>query len=224
MTEDRLKLRVGEKLQLQRTVGDQDERLKVTVIGYLTGQSLIVTAPIVKGKLIYINEGQEFAVRMLDEQHAWGFVSTVIHTASKPYPYMHLEYPHDVESATIRKSGRIQASVPCLAKSREIANGDGGWYPVMIRDLSTSGARFHSIHSLGQAGDRLDLKFNLSVRSLNEKVEILATLRNVGEISTEEGTRHSKAAFSIGVEFLEVNRFRELLISHYILERMMECD
>ena len=223
MTEDHLRLRVGEKLFLQRTIGEVDERYTVKVIGYLQGESLIVTAPEVKGKVLFMREGQRFTVRMLDERNALGFVSTVIHTVSRPYPYLHLEYPHDWERATVRNAGRIRTSVPALAKPKDKSDFGGDWQPVMIRDLSTTGACFDSMNDLGQSGERIDLKFNLTVRHLEENVMLMAIIRNVTDIKTT-ASKKTRARYKFGVQFFEVNRFRELLISHYILERMAELD
>ena len=223
MTEDHLRLRVGEKLFLQRTIGGVDERYTVKVIGYLQGESLIVTAPEVKGKVLFMREGQRFTVRMLDERNALGFVSTVIHTVSRPYPYLHLEYPHDWERATVRNAGRIRTSVPALAKSKDKPDFGGNWQPVMIRDLSTTGACFDSMNDLGQSGERIELKFNLTVRNLEENVMLMAIIRNVTDVKTTASKR-TRARYKFGVQFFEVNRFRELLISHYILERMVDLD
>jgi len=223
MTDDHLRLRVGETLYLQRTISETDERYTVKVIGYLQGESLIVTAPEVKGKVLFMREGQRFTVRMLDERNALGFVSTVIHTVSRPYPYLHLEYPHDWERTTVRNAGRIQASVPALVKPAEKPDIGGNWHPVMIRDLSTTGTRFESMNHLGQSGERIELKFNLTVRNLEENVRLTAIIRNVMDVMS--GTsRKTRARYRFGVQFMEVNRFRELLISHFILEHMVELE
>ncbi len=65
MAEDRLKLQVGDMVQLQRVSPEHDDRFNVRVIGYLTGQSLLVTAPTINGKVQIIRDGQGFVVRML---------------------------------------------------------------------------------------------------------------------------------------------------------------
>ena len=79
------------------------------------------------------------------------------------------------------------------------------------------------MNDLGQSGERIELKFNLTVRNLEENVMLMAIIRNVTDVKTTASKR-TRARYKFGVQFFEVNRFRELLISHYILERMADLD
>ena len=70
-----LKLNAGDTLQMQY-VGDQAKaRYYVRLIGYLPGQSLIVTTPRSEGKIMLVREGQGFVIRLLAGNAVFGFAS-----------------------------------------------------------------------------------------------------------------------------------------------------
>src|SRR3989339_229825 len=60
---DAVKLMPGDALQLQPLLEGQTERFSVHVIGVMKPKSLLVTAPVVDGKLIFVRDGQTYLVR-----------------------------------------------------------------------------------------------------------------------------------------------------------------
>ena len=60
---EEIRLPVGESLQLQWLAGEQSIRHYSRLIGYVKGQSVLVTAPTVNGKVVLMREGQAVLVR-----------------------------------------------------------------------------------------------------------------------------------------------------------------
>ncbi|HFE32290.1 MAG TPA: flagellar brake protein, partial [Gammaproteobacteria bacterium] len=121
-----LALDIGDILQLQFLGEDSETRYYVKVIGYLEERSLLVTAPQSNGKLLRVRDGQPLAARMMAGTDLVGFTVSVLRSCAVPYPYLHLCYPKDLQSVTVRKSLRVvldmSATVrPCDIGSEEIA-------------------------------------------------------------------------------------------------------
>lgn len=116
-------------LQLQRISPEFNDRYTVTLIGYLEGRGLIVTTPQVHQKVQFIKEGMRFAIRLLGGDKVMGFVTTVIHSSTKPYPHLHLSYPQEIESLAIRNAERINTNLPALVRNTRLPDNEASWQP-----------------------------------------------------------------------------------------------
>lgn len=218
MSDDVLNVQVGAILQLQATTPEQAPRHNVRVIGYLPGASLVVTTPTVKGNLQIVREGQRFNVRMLRGNSVMGFVAQVLQTYLKPYPHLHLEYPRDVESIMVRNAQRVAASI--FATARDASEPDSPEYlhEISLMDLSASGAKLGSAESIGEVGDTLHLSFSVDVAGQQETLSLLADIRNRFQ---RDGIAGNDGSNVYGVQFRSLNRFQQLLLHGWVLERLV---
>jgi hypothetical protein len=217
MAEDVLKLHVGNTLQLERISPEFHDRYTVQLIGFLAGQSLVVTAPIVDEKVLFIKEGTRFAVRMLSGSHVKGFMTLVIHSATKPYPHLHLSYPEEVVSIAIRNADRIDTNILGLARNLDFPDSEEYGHPVLVKDLSLTGSRIESNEPLGKISDKLDLRFSMDVCGQDESISV------IGEIRSREmkGARHNpeETRETTGLSFQSLDRMQEILINAYVKEQ-----
>ncbi len=223
MQEDILKMQVGDVVQLQRITPEKgmDNRYTVSVIGFVRGKSILVTAPAIKGKVQFIREDQRFAVRTLRGSNVIGFVATVLHTAVKPYPYLHLSFPEEIESIAVRNAERVDTNIPTLVRNTKNADEPQHWQPALIRDLSATGSRFESYAPLGEDGDKLQIRFKLNVCNVEENIDLVAKIRNHTLITS--GTDSGGVQYTTGTEFHMVNRFQQVLLHDYILEQRLQA-
>ncbi len=223
MQEDILKMQVGDVVQLQRIAPEKEKenRYTVTVIGFVPGKSILVTAPVIRGKVQFILEDQRFAVRTLRGSNVIGFVATVLHTAVKPYPYLHLSFPEEVESIAVRNAERVETNTPALVKNTKNPDQPNQWQPALIKDLSATGARFESFSMLGEDGDKLQIRFKLQVCNVDESIDLVATIRNHTLLTSGTGT--GGVQYITGTEFHMVNRFQQVLLHDYILEQRLRA-
>lgn len=213
--EDILHLPVGANLQLQAVSTEATPRYQVKVIGYLPGGSLVVTTPTIKGKVQLVREGQRFNVRMLCGSDVMGFVAKVLKTVGSPYPYIHLEYPKEVESIVVRNAQRVAANLEGTAYN--ILNDDleENQHQVMIPDLSSTGAKIISTEELGEVGDILRVTFVVQVAGEDESLTLLGKIRNRTEKAVGGGFEYAH-----GLQFQATNRFQHVLLHGWVLERM----
>jgi c-di-GMP-binding flagellar brake protein YcgR len=140
-----LKLQIGELIQLQPRDGEDGRRMQVKVIGYLPGHSLLVTTPRIRDKVMIIREGQPFVVRMMAGNRIVGFASTVLRSCGRPYPYLHLSCPEEMQQIVVRKAQRVRVKLFASLKNDNPDYKTAKPRSATIVDISTTGALLTSL-------------------------------------------------------------------------------
>jgi c-di-GMP-binding flagellar brake protein YcgR len=207
-------LQIGDILQLQwAPPSENTDRYSATLVGFLTGQSLVITTPRKQGKPIIVRDGQSFTVRMLQGSNIFGFVSKVLNASSKPYPHIHLSYPSDVESAVVRNAPRVPAEIDAEVVWPQETSGGNEKRTVTISDISSTGARIIDRQVLGKVGDIIQVTCTLSVCGGQDVLKIMSVIRNIRQMVDREGRK----AYVHGLEFRGLNRFQHLVLCSYVL-------
>jgi len=216
MPENILNLHVGKMLQLQRISPEFNDRYTVTLIGSLLGRGMIVTTPVVHERTQFIKEGSRFAVRLLHGSKVMGFIATVTHSASKPYPHLHMSYPAEIESLAVRNAERVTTNLPALVRNTRHADDDTAWQPALVKDLSMTGARLESLDPLGRTGERLIMKLDIDVCGESERIMVLTEICNRTVVSDKQDQQETR--YCCGISFLKVNRLQEVLLNNCVLQ------
>jgi c-di-GMP-binding flagellar brake protein YcgR len=205
-------LQIGDVLQLQFAPPSEiQDRYATTLVGFMPGQSLIITTPRKQGKPIIVREGQSFTVRMLQGSNIFGFVARVLRSVSTPYPYLHLDYPDEVETAVVRNAPRVATEIQAVA-SRPLGS-DSTQHAVIIVDISSTGARVINDKTLGEVGTVIQVVHQLQVCGGEDELKVMGMIRNIREIRGEDGS----SQFVHGIEFRGLTRFQEVLLCAYVL-------
>jgi len=216
-----LKIQVGESLQLQTRDGEDSRRMHVKLIGYLPGASLLVTTPRVADKVMIIREGQPFVARMMVGNRIVGFTTTVLRSCSRPFHYLHLSYPEEMQQITVRKAQRVRVK---LFASLQNANPDFQFdkpHPATIVDISTSGALMVSSEQLGEIGDRVTVNCAFKIGNAEKLLSLPALLRNVHVEQSEESGEDS---FYHGLEF-ELKEQQDTFALHgFVYEQIVKAQ
>lgn len=215
-----LKLQVGESLQLQPRDGDA-RRMQVKLIGYLPGASLLVTTPRSGDKVMIIREGQPFVARMMVGNRIVGFATTVIRVCSRPFPYLHLSYPEEMEQITVRQAQRVRVK---LFASLKNANPDFKFekaQPATIVDLSTTGALLVAPLQLGEVGDKMTMSCAFKIGGAEKLLTLKAILRNV---HVEDNDEHGKQSFHHGLEFDLKNQQETFALHGFVYEQIVRAQ
>jgi c-di-GMP-binding flagellar brake protein YcgR len=208
------RLMPGDGLQLQPLIDGQTERYTVRVIGIMRGKSVLVTAPSVDGKLVFIREGQPFQIRAFSRVNVCAFKTKVLKSQLVPFPYMHLSYPDSVMIMRIRKAIRAPVQLIVAIHDREggrqVAAG-------RIVDLSVGGARIEVPGKFGQVGDEVFATFKIKLDDLEEYIATPATIRHVEEERGENGPSRL-----LGAQFGELTQAQKLIIMSLVYQHMLK--
>jgi c-di-GMP-binding flagellar brake protein YcgR len=214
-TLDDIKLMPGDALHLQQMAEGQNERLVVRVIGVMKPLSVLVTAPVIDGKLIFVREAQPFLVRAFSGLNVCAFKSRVLKAHHVPFPYLHLAYPETVQVMRIRKA--VRASVQLITAiydkegGRQIAAG-------RIVDLSVGGARLISKEKLGEKDQPLFLSFKVKLNDMEDYIQTGAVIRVLGQDIDVDGTPVTVT----GVQFDALSQVDRLLVMNLVYQYLLK--
>jgi len=214
-TLDEIRLMPGDTLQLQQLIEGQDERLNVRLIGVMKPISVMVTAPVIDGKLIFVREARPFLARAFSGMNVCAFKTKVLKAQHTPFSYIHLAYPDKVQILRIRKS--IRASVQLITAiydregGRQVASG-------RIIDLSVGGARIHSQQPLGEKTQRLFLAFKIRLDGDEHYIQTASIIRTINQEFDADG----KLVFVTGIQFEELQQAERLMVMNLVYQYLLK--
>ena len=211
-----LKHNIGNTLQLQFSPGKEDDRFYVKLIGYLENKSILVTAPRSDGVPLRIPADQKFIVRMFSGNSAQGFTATAIHSTKHPYPHLHLTFPTDLESITVRQAERVSCKLIVTVQNEEQERSLGEGKSASMEDISTAGSQLFSNESLGEKGDTITINSKIKVAGIEQYLKISGKIRRAVNKEKEDGK------FEYGVEFILLEDTDKLLLHGFVYEQMMK--
>ncbi|HEX8964378.1 MAG TPA: flagellar brake protein [Rhodocyclaceae bacterium] len=214
-----MRLRVGDRLQLQPPATVSTERYVVKLIGYVENVSVLVTAPMANGLRVPLRENDAIVARIFAGQKAFGFSSTVERVCKIPFDYLHLSFPEKVQGSVIRKSPRVRtriiASVANTAASDAAERQSG-----VIVNLSADGALVKARQPLGDKGDRLMLSFRVSLHKVDAYLTVSGVVRSA--FADEEKDRGDGATFGHGIQFDDLAPNDTVILQSLIYHQMIE--
>lgn len=204
-------LRMGDPLQLRCDDGTAD-RYPVRLIGALDKRSLLVSHPVVNGAMIYMKDGRQLKVMALRGKFAYSFDTSVLKCQLAPYPYLHLGFPNQVRSTSIRKAHRIQLNaVASVGRA-----GQRGRVACNMKDLSIAGTLVHVPRELAVVGTAVEVAFRLQVSGEPITFDMPGIIRNARE--AEDSASQYRAC---GLEFADLDRPQRNALQLFIYERML---
>lgn len=213
---DQLKLQVGDALQLQ-TMGDTEKlRFHVRLIGYLPGHSLVVTAPRVEGKVALVREGQTYAVRLMVGNRVVGFTSRVLRTNMRPYPYVHLSYPDDVESIVVRRAPRVKVAIVCAVRGMVDGEAVEPSRAATMVDLSVSGTLLKGTQKIAEVGSRVQISARFEAGSVTRDIRLQGSVANLNVAEDDNG----RPVYLQGVEFVDLDEQADLILHAFLYEHL----
>lgn len=209
---DSVRWTVGEVFYLQ-AADNAAARYTVRLIGFVKNKSILVTAPLVEGKAALIREGQHFIVRAFPGKKAYAFSTALQKNVYSPFPYLHLNYPKEVRSTTIRQAARASVKI-IAAVSVGVPEQSAA---ATLGDLSIGGASGTIKRQLGHKGDAAIIKFRVNAAGADEYLSLKAILRSVAPAENSSDFRH-------GFEFIDLTQRDKLVLSAFVHQTLAETD
>lgn len=215
--ENKLELQIGDTLQLQFVADEAKRRNYSKVIGYLQGHSVLITTPRIDGNIMLIREDQIVIVRMLAGNRVYGFNTKVMRSCLKPYPYLHLAYPAEMEQITVRKAQRVSTQLIVSIDRETAETEDVTSCPAVVVDISTTGAMLEASEFLGRIGDIVSINAKITVGSMQEYISIPCIIRNIRDMAAE-----GKNKMMYGMEFQLLEQHEHFVLHGFVYEQMIQ--
>ncbi len=213
-----MKLKVGDRLQLQPPSQLSPERFMVRLIGYQKGASLLVSVPLTaNGLRLALQEGEKVVMRVFSGQNAFGFTSSVERVCKLPYEYMHLSFPEEVRGMIIRKAPRIRTRIIASVNA-----GDNGSEQVsgILLNLSANGACLGARKAVGQKGEDIRISFRVHLHNVDTYLTLPAAIRAVFVDENAPGTQAN--LIQHGLEFTDLPPNDSVILQSMIYQQLVE--
>jgi c-di-GMP-binding flagellar brake protein YcgR len=213
-----MNLKVGDRLQAQAPAKVSTERCFVRLIGYLPGQSMLITIPKTSNDVpLQLIEGDQLVMRVFSSKNAFGFACDVQKVYRLPYSYMHISFPKEVQGTLIRKAARVRTKIIAKVRVEQASSAD---LTGVISNLSANGALLDGRRDMAETGDRLQLDFRLKLHNIEANLSLPAVVRAVLD---DETLRQSGSALAhFGLEFVDLQPNDQMLLQSMVYQKMIE--
>ncbi len=214
-----MRLKIGDRLQIQPPAQLTQERFTVRLIGYLDGQTLLVTPPYANGLRLPLQENENVVIRYFSGQNAFGFSTTIEKIQKLPFEYFHLSFPQTVKGMIIRKAPRVKTRV---ISSVTNPGEQAGPPPksALIANISATGALVDSRQPLGDKGNVIRLTFRVHLHNVDALLNVNAVIRAIFEDETPDPDKPSYVHH--GVEFQDLQPNDSVILQILIYQQMIE--
>jgi len=221
----KLSLQSGAKLQLQFLDKTRRERYQVSVIGYIEGHSLIITAPQKGTGFVLLREGQQFVVRLLSGTQIIGFNSEVLKVYNNPFSYVHLKPPLEVEQLNVRNAHRVELKVIATVQHIErdpdsgeiIKSASNKSSSAVVSNMSTTGCQLQVLQPLPDDHKELLISAKVTAAKQERMLSIEAEV-----CSHRESEINGKNWQQYGMKFNEMDDDRRLLLNCFVYEQLVK--
>lgn len=210
------RLAAGDSLQLQAQYDEGHSRFIVTLIGYLKGKGIIVTAPLREGKVLLMREGQSFIARMFSGKSAYAFPATIIKVANVPYPHLHLSYPQRVQAVMVRRDARAKVRVIAAVQSRTVSAA-----AAILSDLSTGGCSLLVDRQLGLKSEEIVIKFKVPVGELEQLLTLKGIIRG---LQMDAPNDKGQSKYVHGIQFMELAATDQVTLTAFVYQKLIEDE
>jgi hypothetical protein len=208
-----MRLKVGDQVHLEPPRRIAGGRATVMLLGWLEGQSVIVTAPQNDAGRLVLQEGELVLMRAFTGKSAFAFRATVLKAAHLPFHYLHLNFPDKVEGVAIRNSPRCRLRLPAEIAVSGKAAGQGN-----ILNIGTTGALIETAEPLGQDEGMIQIAFSFELHGVPVSLDLRAQVCGAKSAAATDGTpRHQ-----YGVEFRNLQPNDRLILGSLVCYRMYE--
>lgn len=199
-------------------IGRADVRYDVRLVGVLSRQRFVVTHPVNDGSLVFVRDGDSFEVSTFDGAQFYRFVSVVraVRLGEAPSLELTLPPPESRRQEALRKANRLPVTLPCSLRYGE---GAAQLRTGFVADLSHLGAKVALETPLPPEVERVQIAFRVDALGRAQTVQISARIR-----SATDDPRPDMPAKLYGLQFEGIDEQQSLLVSHFVLDRLLAMD
>ena len=206
---------IGTPFTLGVVADPQRLRHAVKLMGWVEGDSLLVTHPRSADHLLAIREGAAFQVRSAHDKWTCTFDSTVLRVQLQPFPYLHLSYPARARVNQVRGNSRVKMGIVASVGAR----GSNVRHACTLRDLSLGGMLIQGRGKFVSPGDEVDVYFRLQFDGERHVFELTGRVRSAAPAS-EAGATDS---WNHGIELDPIPEPQRRTLKLYLYSRILEA-
>jgi len=206
-------LSIGTLLHLQPASQNPEGGFDVQLIGYMPGESLLVSQPINNTAAVKLVAGMAYQARIISGDSTYAFETEIVRICEQPFQYMHLRFPTGIQGVTLRRAQRTQVSASQLVLNMQ----DGSkTLSVTMLDISPLGACLVAERPLGKVGDFFCI--DVQHKSTADTLTFPCTVRHINKASVRE----TGLVYYHGVEFSRLDANALNFITYFIRDNVSQ--
>jgi len=212
-----MNLQVGVRLQFITYRRLKPVQYFSTLIGYIKDEYMIVKMPMENGAPIALVEGERVTIRVFSGVNVCSFTCTVERIFGRPLLYLHLSFPSAIQGTPLRTAMRVKVDLPA-----KVAASGAAPVNCLLANISVSGARIETRHSLVQDIGEMILEFTLAPPPDNQPVHVRtrAAIRNINTVRIEGG-ESQQDMFAYGLQFIDLDPGHFMLLQNLTYEALL---
>ncbi len=206
---------IGERVLIRLLGRDFQAYHPALLVGYIHGQSILITTPVDDGQRAMLTDGEQVEVRMVTGSKIYVFQSVILRVCISPSHYFHLAYPERVRAQKLRSSPWARVDLSAI-----VAHPQGAQEVAHIVNLSLGGAQLHSPGTLGKKNDTLRITFHVSVEGMETTLALDALIQHVRPANSSQNW--AQPLLEYGVEFRGLSTLDALWLRSLVYQRIAE--
>lgn len=194
-----LRLRPGTEMTVVDSKGKELSH-KTQFIAVFVGKSILVSLKVDSTPKIALREGEQYHFGGFTGKYDFSFSASVLQVDKAQFN-ARLTCPASVSVKLVRNNLRVKLALASQVMQGNIAT------PIVINDLSASGACLNSQIPLGKVGDRFNLTLPVDFEKKKNILNLTTEIRHITE--TEQGLH-------TGVEFIETTQQDKLMMHYFV--------
>lgn len=207
-------LRIGDRCQLELREHPA-QRHYGALVGYASGQSILVKTPYVGGLPLPYLDGQELIVRAFTGMGLFAFDASVQRVCIAPFHYLHLTFPSAVRGTQIRSTERVKVTMPT-----QVSLDGGAPHAGVITDIGIGGAMLECALQL-KTGDSVQVYVSFAL----EQMQVKAGFEAQAAVHRQLPSTHSDRAGMLqcyGLEFDSLTLGQRIMLQNFIYHQLLE--
>lgn len=214
-----MRLRVGDRIQLQPPAAVAQDRYVVKLIGYVDNVGLLVSAPFENGLRVPLREKDKVVARIFAGEKVFGFCSKVERVCKIPYEYLHLSFPERIQGSVVRKAPRVRTNIIAVIEEVDAA-AEAARQSALIVNLSADGALLKVSQPLVKIGQTIRLSFRVILHGVGAFLAVEAVVRST--LANEDKSDGKAGAWSHGIQFQRLAPNDNVILQSLIYQQMIE--
>lgn len=210
-----IKPQVGETVQLRLLGRDIQACYYAHLIGYIKGQSILVTTPVLAGQRVDMADGERLELRMLTGNNIYIFQSEILRVCVSPSHYLHLRYPERIQMQRLRSASRTQVRI-----AAKLSDDRGELEIAQIIDLSPDGAQVVVPKPVAAKGQHVRLSFQANVDELTAPLSLDGLIQHTRP--APPGHEWGPGMLEYGIAFTDVGNEDKLWLKCLVYRHIAE--
>ncbi len=204
-----LRLLPGTPIQLE--VPSHKRCFPVEIVGYLPGETLLITTPQIQGSHIELKDDEKLVLRLFIEGKGYCFHSVIVEIHHSPFPYLHLQLPTHIEQDASRMLPRIWTQLKASVHTQTGAKS------ALLNEVSIGGGKLAFSEPSLQVGQQLSIDVELPVGHRQLPAHFEARVCSDTEKPDEQG----RLVFYYGIEFVGLAPDADVALKGFVYAEMI---